>query len=47
MILNDFLVANFIEMNKLWIRLQYQGQFRDKLSQVEGKKKWSCLLVII
>ncbi|EFJ43527.1 subunit of Retromer complex [Volvox carteri f. nagariensis] len=26
----DFLMTNFIEMNKLWVRLQHQGSARDK-----------------
>ena len=26
----DFLLSNFIEMNKLWVRMQHQGPTRDK-----------------
>ncbi|KAH6917731.1 vacuolar protein sorting-associated protein 35 [Coprinopsis sp. MPI-PUGE-AT-0042] len=26
----DFLLSNFIEMNKLWVRLQHQGHSRDR-----------------
>lgn len=26
----DFLLTNFIEMNKLWVRMQHQGPARDK-----------------
>lgn len=40
----DFLVANFIEMNKLWIRLQYQGQFRDKISKLKERKEVELLI---
>lgn len=37
----DFLIANFIEMNKLWIRLQYQGQLREKSSKLKERKRSS------
>lgn len=26
----DFLLTNFIEMNKLWVRMQHQGAARDR-----------------
>src|SRR5690606_9589304 len=26
----EFLLSNFIEMNKLWVRLQHQGHSRDR-----------------
>ena len=26
----DFLLVNFTEMNKLWVRMQHQGSNRDK-----------------
>ena len=26
----DFLLVNFTEMNKLWVRMQHQGSLRDK-----------------
>ncbi|KAK2952529.1 Vacuolar protein sorting 35 (Vps35) [Blattamonas nauphoetae] len=26
----DFVLTNFVEMNKLWVRMQYQGTTRDK-----------------
>ena len=26
----DFLLSNFIEMNKLWVRMQHQGSARDR-----------------
>jgi hypothetical protein len=28
----DFVVRNFTEMNKLWVRMQHQGAMRDKAS---------------
>lgn len=40
----DFLIANFIEMNKLWIRLQYQGQFKEKLSKLKERKEVELLI---
>mgnify|MGYP003361644006 FL=1 len=40
----DFLIANFIEMNKLWIRLQYQGHFKDKLSKLKERKEVELLI---
>lgn len=27
----DFVVRNFTEMNKLWVRMQHQGAMRDKV----------------
>jgi hypothetical protein len=29
----EFIIQNFIEMNKLWVRLQYQGHSRDRLQR--------------
>ena len=26
----DFLLVNFTEMNKLWVRMQHQGSIRDR-----------------
>ncbi len=26
----DFLLSNFVEMNKLWVRMQHQGSARDR-----------------
>ncbi|XBW37977.1 hypothetical protein QEN19_003562 [Hanseniaspora menglaensis] len=40
----DFLIANFIEMNKLWIRLQYQGQFKEKLTKLKERKEVELLI---
>lgn len=40
----DFLIANFIEMNKLWIRLQYQGQLREKSSKLKERKEVELLI---
>ena len=40
----DFLIANFIEMNKLWVRLQYQGKLRDKMSKLKERKEMELLI---
>lgn len=47
----DFLLTNFIEMNKLWVRMQHQGAARDREKrekerqqlQVRRRGCWWCL----
>lgn len=31
----DFLMVNFTEMNKLWVRMQHQGSGRDRYNTVQ------------
>lgn len=34
----DFVVQNFVEMNKLWVRMQHQGSVRDKDKREQERK---------
>ncbi|RDD47706.1 Vacuolar protein sorting-associated protein 35 [Trichoplax sp. H2] len=40
----DFILLNFSEMNKLWVRMQHQGHTRDK-DRREKERQELCLLV--
>jgi vacuolar protein sorting-associated protein 35 len=35
----DFVLSNFSEMNKLWVRLQHQGAMRDKKKREDQRRK--------
>ena len=35
----DFIITNFIEMNKLWVRLQHQGHSRDREKRTQERKE--------
>jgi vacuolar protein sorting-associated protein 35 len=39
-----FVMQNFIEMNKLWVRLQHQGPTRDKEKREEERKELRILV---
>ena len=40
----DFILQNFIEMNKLWVRLQYQGHSKDKDRREQERKELRLLV---
>lgn len=40
----DFLMSNFIEMNKLWVRLQHQGSARDKEKRERERQQLADLV---
>lgn len=40
----DFILLNFSEMNKLWVRMQYQGHTRD-LQRREQERRELRILV--
>lgn len=40
----DFVLVNFIEMNKLWVRMQHQGQVRDKDRREKERRELSTLV---
>lgn len=40
----DFLVSNFIEMNKLWVRLQHQGHSSERQLRHEERKELKILV---
>jgi vacuolar protein sorting-associated protein 35 len=40
----QFFLTNFIEMNKLWVRLQHQGLSKDKLKRIEQRKELRILV---
>jgi vacuolar protein sorting-associated protein 35 len=39
-----FILQNFIEMNKLWVRLQHQGHSRDKEKREQERKELRLLV---
>ena len=39
----DFLLLNFTEMNKLWVRMQHQGALRDRCAP---RPCSSCLVTL-
>lgn len=41
----DFLLTNFIEMNKLWVRMQHQGAARDKEKREKERQQLQVRLV--
>lgn len=40
----NFIVANFIEMNKLWVRLQHQGHSSERARRVEERNELKILV---
>ncbi|GAX84024.1 hypothetical protein CEUSTIGMA_g11449.t1 [Chlamydomonas eustigma] len=40
----DFLLSNFIEMNKLWVRMQHQGNARDKEKREQERQQLQDLV---
>lgn len=40
----DFLVTNFIEMNKLWVRLQHQGHSSERETRYKERKEIKILV---
>lgn len=40
----DFTLSNFVEMNKLWVRLQHQGRSRDREKRVAERKELRTLV---
>lgn len=40
----EFLVANFIEMNKLWVRLQHQGHSLERLVRLQERRELKILV---
>jgi hypothetical protein len=44
----EFLLANFTEMNKLWVRMQHQGSDRDKYAHCNaGFARGTCFLIFV
>jgi vacuolar protein sorting-associated protein 35 len=39
-----FILQNFIEMNKLWVRLQHQGHSRDRERREQERKELKLLV---
>lgn len=40
----DFLISNFIEMNKLWVRLQHQGHSSERETRYQERKELKILV---
>ncbi len=40
----DFVVQNFVEMNKLWVRMQHQGSVRDRDKREQERKELGPLI---
>lgn len=40
----QFILNNFIEMNKLWVRLQYQGPLKDRDQRTKERKELQILV---
>lgn len=40
----EFILTNFTEMNKLWVRLQYIGHTRDKTKRESERKELGTLV---
>lgn len=40
----SFIVTNFIEMNKLWVRLQHQGHSREREKRTQERKELQLLV---
>ncbi len=40
----SFILTNFIEMNKLWVRLQHQGHSRDREKREMERKELRILV---
>lgn len=39
-----FVLTNFVEMNKLWVRFQHQGQLRDREQRIQERKELELLV---
>lgn len=40
----QFVITNFIEMNKLWVRLQHQGPSKERLKRVKEREELKILV---
>ena len=40
----DFILLNFSEMNKLWVRMQHQGHTRDKDKREQERRELRILV---
>ncbi|SCU99658.1 LAME_0G04654g1_1 [Lachancea meyersii CBS 8951] len=40
----NFIITNFIEMNKLWVRLQHQGPLREREQRTRERKELKILI---
>ncbi|SCW03186.1 LAFE_0G04896g1_1 [Lachancea fermentati] len=40
----NFIITNFIEMNKLWVRLQHQGPLREREQRTRERKELQILI---
>jgi vacuolar protein sorting-associated protein 35 len=40
----EFVLGNFVEMNKLWVRMQHQGQVRERDRREKERKQLSTLV---
>ncbi|KAI5301476.1 Vacuolar protein sorting-associated protein 35 [Ascosphaera pollenicola] len=40
----NFVLTNFVEMNKLWVRLQHQGHSRDREQRTQERKELELLV---
>lgn len=40
----NFIITNFIEMNKLWVRLQHQGPLREREQRTKERKELQILI---
>lgn len=40
----NFVITNFIEMNKLWVRLQHQGPLREREQRTKERKELQILI---
>lgn len=40
----DFILLNFSEMNKLWVRMQHQGHTRDKFKREQERRELRILV---
>jgi vacuolar protein sorting-associated protein 35 len=40
----SFILTNFVEMNKLWVRLQFQGHSRDRMLREQERKELRILV---
>lgn len=41
---SQFIITNFIEMNKLWVRLQHQGPLRERDQRTKERKELQILI---
>ncbi|CCF59087.1 hypothetical protein KAFR_0G00540 [Kazachstania africana CBS 2517] len=41
---SQFIITNFIEMNKLWVRLQHQGPLREREQRTKERKELQILV---